>query len=126
MAELKKTVLIAEDELNSRTFLRDILTEAGFEVWEAADGLAALDVIQKRKPDLLITDRVMPRLGGLELLEKLKENHLSLPSLMMSVYGEEAAWGKALALGAQDYLIKPFQAKDVIKVVTQILGRKNP
>src|SRR5438046_2646961 len=114
VAKLKKTVLIVDDEESSRALLREILAEGGYDVLEAADGLMALGLLEKRTVSLLITDRSMPGLGGLELLTKLREKKMMIPALMVSAYGEESFWGQAVGLGAVDYLLKPFKAEDVL------------
>jgi CheY-like chemotaxis protein len=127
VAKLKKTILVADDEAASRSLLREILQEAGYNVLEAVDGQEALELIEKKSPDLLITDRSMPRLGGLELLAKLREKKQTLPVLMLSAYGEESFWGQAIGLGAVDYLLKPFKTEDVLSLVRKSLsGVKKP
>jgi len=126
VAKLKKTILVVDDESDSRIILRDTLLEAGYEVLEAADGVMALGLLEKRTVDLLITDRSMPGMGGLELLTKLRDKKLMIPALMVSAYGEESFWGQAIGLGAVDYLLKPFKDTDVLKSVQKILsGQKN-
>ncbi len=111
-----------DDEASGRSLLREILLEAGYDVLEAADGLMALGLIEKRSIDLLITDRSMPGLGGLELLKKLREQKRMIPALMVSAYGEESFWSQAIGLGAVDYLLKPFKTDDVLKIVQKALS----
>jgi DNA-binding response OmpR family regulator len=123
VAKLKKTVLIVDDEASSRTLLREILVEGGYDVLEAADGLMALGLLEKRAVSLLITDRSMPGLGGLELLTKLREKQIMVPTLMVSAYGEESFWGQAIGLGAVDYLLKPFKPEDLLKSVKKHYAR---
>ena len=122
MAKLNKTILIVDDEDASRALLREILQEGGYDVLEAADGLMALGLLEKRSVSLLITDRSMPGLGGLELLTKLREKKIMVPALMVSAYGEESFWGQAIGLGAVDYLLKPFKPEDVLKLLQKALG----
>jgi DNA-binding response OmpR family regulator len=122
VAKLKKTVLIVDDEESSRVLLREILLEGGFDVLEAADGLMALGLLEKRAVSLLITDRAMPGLGGLELLTKLRDKKIMVPALMVSAYGEESFWGQAIGLGAVDYLLKPFNPEDVLKAAQKALS----
>lgn len=102
-----------------------MLTEDGYEIIEAGDGQEALDLIEKNSVDLLITDRAMPGMGGLELLAKLKERRVEIPSLVISAYGEESYWGKAIGLGAVDYVLKPFKTADVLKIVHKVFGKKH-
>ena len=125
VAKLTRTILVVDDDPTGRALLREILVEVGYNVLEAEDGEFALELLEKRPVDLLITDRAMPRLDGLELLAKLKEKELSIPSLVISAYGEETLWGQAIGLGAVDYLLKPFKAEDVLKIVSKALGKKS-
>ena len=90
MAKLKKIILVADDDQTSRYLLREILTEAGYDVLEAADGQEELSMIETKSIDLLITDRSMPGLGGLELLTALRDRRKSMPALMISAHGDEA------------------------------------
>jgi DNA-binding response OmpR family regulator len=125
VAKLKKTILVVDDDADSRSILREFLLEAGFDVLEAADGVMALGLIEKRPVDLLITDRSMPGLGGLELLKKLREQKRMIPALMISAYGEESFWSQAIGLGAVEYLLKPFKSEDVLKIVHNALSGPN-
>jgi DNA-binding NtrC family response regulator len=122
VAKLKKTILVVDDEASSRSLLREILQEAGYDVLEAADGIMALGLLEKRSVGLLITDRSMPGFGGIELLAKLKEQKKTIPTLMVSAYGEESLWSQAIGLGAVDYLLKPFKTEEVLKIVKKALG----
>lgn len=116
---------MVDDDPTGRALLREILVEDGYAVLEAEDGEFALELIETKPVDLVITDRSMPRMDGLELLAKLKENEKTIPSLVISAYGEEALWGQAIGLGAVDYLLKPFKAEDVLKIVSKALGKKS-
>ena len=124
MAKLNKTILVVDDDPSSRQLLREILLEVGCLVLEAEDGELALEILDKKNVDLLITDRSMPRLGGLELLGKLREKGKMIPALVISTYGEETLWGQAIGLGAVDYLLKPIKTEDVLKIVRKALGKK--
>jgi DNA-binding response OmpR family regulator len=121
VAKLKKTILIVDDEASSRALLREILVEGGYDVLEAADGLMALGLLEKRVVSVLITDRSMPGLGGLELLTKLREKEIIVPTLVVSAYGDESFWGQAIGLGAVEYLLKPFKPEEVLRNVRKAL-----
>jgi len=118
----QKTVLVVDDDKSSRALLKDILEAEGVRVIEAEDGEEAWEFLSKGPVDLLIVDRVMPRLGGLELLARAQKAGMAIPSLMISGYGEEQLWGQAIGAGARDYLLKPFSTNDVLKVVRKCLG----
>jgi DNA-binding response OmpR family regulator len=118
---VKKRILIVDDQEETRSILRDMLSVQGYDILEAEDGLKALKIINKEKVDLLIADRAMPNMGGLELLEKLREEKKSIPSIVISAFGEERLWAEAIGLGAEDYILKPFSAQDVIRAVKKNL-----
>jgi CheY-like chemotaxis protein len=121
VAKLNSTILVVDDEATTQNLLREILTVDGYNVVVADDGEEALRLLEKTPVDLLIVDRSMPRMGGLELLAKLKEKKLNIPSLVISGYGEESLWGQAIGLGAADYLLKPFEAEEVLRLVKKAL-----
>jgi DNA-binding response OmpR family regulator len=121
VAKLKHSILVVDDDPSSRGLLREILQQDGYLVLEADDGELALEFLGRSEIDLVITDRSMPRLGGLELMAKMREQKKKIPVLMLSAYGEEAFWSKAIGLGAVDYLLKPFKAEDVLKIVRKTL-----
>jgi CheY-like chemotaxis protein len=125
VAKLKKTILVVDDDPSARSLLREILLEDDYSILEAEDGEFALELIEKKHVDLLIADRAMPRMGGLELLAKLQKKEMAIPSLVISAYGEETLWGQAIGLGAVDYLLKPFKGEDVLKIVRKAHGKKS-
>lgn len=115
---------MVDDDPTSRALLREILLQDGYSVLEAEDGEFALELIESKPVDLLITDRSMPRMDGLELLASLKRKKKIIPSLVISAYGEETFWGQAIGSGAVDYLLKPFNPEDVLKIVNKVLESK--
>jgi DNA-binding NtrC family response regulator len=117
-----KRILIVDDDAPTRELLKDILAAEGYALAEAGDGREALLLLTKSSVDLVITDRSMPGMGGLELLAQLKAAHPNMPALMISAYGEEKMWGEAIGSGAQDYILKPFKPDDIIKAVKKILS----
>lgn len=116
------TILVVDDDASSRDLLREFLEPEGYAVIEAVDGKEAWDLLQKQPVTLMITDRSMPGMGGIELLRKLAAAKKSVPTLMVSAYGEEQMWGDAIGSGAQDYILKPFKAEDILKAVKKILS----
>lgn len=117
-----KKVLIVDDDSTTRTLLRDILEPMHYAVLDAENGQKAYELIQKESIDLLITDRSMPVLGGLELLQRLREEKNNMPVLIISAFGEERLWAEAIGLGAEDYILKPFTSEEVLKVVQKHLS----
>lgn len=117
-------ILIADDEKGDNSLISDILSEAGYEVVAVSTGSEALQQLLGREFDLFIVDRVMPGMGGIELLYKMREQNIALPTLMISAYGEEKLWAQAIKLGATDYILKPYKASDVLNAVKKALGEK--
>jgi CheY-like chemotaxis protein len=112
-----KTILIADDDVDVRVLLRDILSGGPYRLIEVEDGQKALEVIRNEPVDLLITDRTMPHLDGIALLKILRNEGRQIPVLVISGYGDEGMWATAIGLGAEDYLLKPFTPESVMQVI---------
>jgi DNA-binding NtrC family response regulator len=117
-----KKILVVDDDVKIRSLLREILSVLPHQVLEAEDGQQALEIIHQETIDLIITDRSMQRMDGLELLKKLHEEKATIPTLMISAYGDEDLWASAVGLGAEDYILKPFSSESVMKIVKRKLG----
>jgi two-component system, OmpR family, KDP operon response regulator KdpE len=100
-------ILVVDDEPPIRKLLRMGLTSQGYEVLDAPNGKAALDLLA-RKPDLVILDLGLPDIDGLELLRTMRHRQEDLPIVVLSSRGDEAGKVAALDLGADDYVTKPF------------------
>jgi signal transduction histidine kinase len=109
-------ILLADDNADMRDYVRRFLGESGYEVETAADGLAALGAAQARKPDLIVTDVMMPGLDGFELLRELRSDATlgALPIILLSARAGEEARNEGMHAGADDYLIKPFSARELL------------
>ena len=121
-------VLIVDDSPVMRRLIARALGIAGLpiaEVYEAADGLAALHCLWKHPIDLLLCDLHMPEMGGLELLRVLSESGIvkRVPTIVVSSNHGEAPNAEALALGVRAYVHKPFQPERIGRVVREVLGR---
>lgn len=119
-------LLVVEDQSDLRTYLRQLLLDAGYEVVLAEDGQAARQVLAEQAPvDLLVTDAMMPRLSGTELLTQLKADptQAGLPVLMLTARADEAHRLQALAVGVDDYLTKPFAPAELLARVRALLAR---
>ena len=104
-----------------------VLENEGFIVKEAANGLEALDVLMNNqadgsdKFDLLLTDIVMPEMTGLELIDKVKKAHLSLPIVVISGYRDNRMMAQLVKLGCPQFLDKPFEADVLLNCINQVL-----
>ncbi|MFD2419734.1 SpoIIE family protein phosphatase [Amycolatopsis pigmentata] len=109
-------VLVADDNADMRGYLIRLLQTAGHEVHAVADGKAALEAIRAQPPDLVVSDVMMPRLDGLELVAALRGDArtASIPVLLLSARADQEASIEGLDAGADDYLVKPFSAPELL------------
>ncbi len=109
-------VLLADDNTDMRNYLRRLLLGVGFEVEAVADGEAALTEAKRRRPDLVLSDIMMPRLDGFGLLAALRNDPAlrDVPVLLLSARAGEEAKVEGLSAGADDYLTKPFSARELL------------
>ncbi|MCP4415507.1 MAG: response regulator, partial [Chloroflexi bacterium] len=115
-------VLVIDDSQEIREFLCEyILQPKGFEVLQASNGLMGLEMAIAKEPDLMIVDQQMPRLTGLEVLEKLKERGIEIPAILATAHGSEETAVAAFRLGIRDYVIKPFDADEISNSVDRAL-----
>ncbi len=124
MAE-KILILVADDEQNLLLLLKDNLEEYGFDVVTATNGQEALYKAQTITPSVIILDVEMPKLNGWQVCEKVRADSRlkNTPVLILSAYAQPEDIKKGLALGANQYLTKPFKMKDLIDVLA---GLKKP
>jgi heterodisulfide reductase subunit A len=112
-------ILVVDDELIVRDSIKEWLEDEGFSVNMAASGQEALDILSKQTYQLLLTDIKMPGMGGVELLQKAKEDFPDLCVVMMTAYATVETAVEAMKIGASDYLIKPFEPDNLIQMVFQ-------
>jgi len=119
------TVLIVEDDISLREALCDTLDLAGYDVATAEDGSAALDVLSSQEVGLVISDVQMQPMDGNALLKKIKSNNPELPVLLMTAHGSVQNAVEAMREGAADYLLKPFDASALIKMVARYFSSEH-
>jgi signal transduction histidine kinase len=109
-------VLIADDNIDMRTYLQKLMQAAGFQVEAVGDGEQALSRARERKPDLVLSDVMMPKMDGFGLLAALRgDSQLrDVPVLLLSARAGEEAKVEGFAAGANDYLVKPFSARELV------------
>ncbi|MBR2289814.1 MAG: response regulator transcription factor [Clostridia bacterium] len=112
----RKTILVVDDEKNIRDLLVFNLQNEGYNTLEAEDGLQAVDVALKENPDLILLDVMLPKLDGKSVCKKLRYslNMSNIPILMISAKDTETDKIVGLEIGADDYITKPFQIREVI------------
>jgi two-component system response regulator PilR (NtrC family) len=116
-------ILVADDELSMREFLKILLTKEGHEVICAADGEEALSLFQAHPCDLLVSDIKMAKVDGLELLRKVKEFRPNMAVVMITAYGSPEDAIAAMKAGAYDYLTKPFKLNEIKSVIRNALSK---
>jgi two-component system NtrC family sensor kinase len=115
-------ILIIDDRRENLLFLANsVLRPEGYEVITAMDGKQGLDKALVEKPDLIITDLKMPRMSGLELMAALRKEGRYTPVILTTFYGSEQAAIQAFRLGAKDYIIKPYEVKEMLESVERSL-----
>lgn len=119
----KRTVVVVEDEDAIRRAIGDALRISGYEVLEAADGVAGLDVSRRAGVDLVLLDLLMPKKDGFEVLTELRVTHPSLPVIILTARGSEDDRVRGLRMGADDYVVKPFSARELLARVDAVLRR---
>ncbi|MDQ3810082.1 MAG: response regulator transcription factor [Chloroflexota bacterium] len=116
------TVLIADDEKNIVQLARMYLQAEGFTVQVATNGREALDKVRQGKPDLLVLDLMMPEVDGWEVCRRLRKES-DLPIIMLTARGDDVDKIVGLELGADDYMTKPFNARELVARVKAVLRR---
>ena len=113
----QKLVLVVDDEESVRQFLYDVLTDQGYRVETAANGVECSSKLKQCKPDVLVTDIRMPEKDGFSLMEEIKATGLTAPVILMTAFGTTDVAIRAMKLGAFDYIIKPFNLDEFIQLV---------
>ena len=116
------TILVADDEKDIRSVLALYLEDAGYEVVEAADGAEALHVLQTQDIDLCLLDIMMPEFDGYQVLKRVREED-DVPVIVVSAKGQDAEKILGLNLGADDYLVKPFNPLEAVARVNTNIRR---
>jgi CheY-like chemotaxis protein len=121
-----RRVLVVDDEPNILYALEETVRDLGFECIAACDGEEALIIARGVRPDLIITDVIMPRLNGYELCERLKTDEATraIPVVMVTVRAGDKDQRSGSTAGADAYLIKPFHLSDLQQVIDQLLPSK--
>ncbi len=120
--EKQQKVLVADDEAQIRNILGIYLKKAGFEVVEAADGAEALVKVQSDKPDIIVLDIMMPVMDGLEVCKQVRKIS-DIPIIMLTAKDEDDDRILGLEIGADDYITKPFNTREVVARVNAVLRR---
>ncbi|MBD2871260.1 response regulator transcription factor [Paenibacillus arenilitoris] len=115
-------IVVADDDSNIRELVSLFLRREGYQIIEATDGVDALDKLEAVKPDLAVIDVMMPRMDGWALCAALRASY-DMPLLMLTAKGETSQKVKGFELGADDYMVKPFDPPELIARVKALLKR---
>ena len=121
-AESCAQILIVEDDVDLRETLGRALSREGYQVGFAGDGTEAISLVQQRPYDLAIVDLVMPRMGGIKMLEELRSLGLALPIIVITAFGDRFLYQRAMELGASEFLMKPVKLVEVYRAVRSVLA----
>jgi two-component system chemotaxis response regulator CheY len=119
---MKNRILIVDDSFYMRTMLKNMLTDAGYEVvGEAANGQQALELALQTTPDLITLDVILPDNTGLDVLKGIRQEQPDVKVVMCSAVGQEVIVNEALESGATAYIVKPFSEEKVLEIVGDAL-----
>ncbi|HEY2018822.1 MAG TPA: response regulator transcription factor [Bryobacteraceae bacterium] len=122
-ASTKRTVMIIEDDAEIRAIVTTLLSNEGYSVEEAADGRSAVERVFLTKPDLILVDLRLPGLDGAEVCKRIRAGRLDTPIIVISAAKEEFDKVLLLELGADDYVVKPFGARELLARIKAVLRR---
>jgi DNA-binding response OmpR family regulator len=118
----KQKILVVDDDKEILFSMSKLLEYEGFEVWNAGDGLKALDALEKAAPDLIILDIMMPKLDGIAALMKIRESS-HIPVIILSAKTQDSDKVYGLTMGADDYICKPYNPAELGARVKALLRR---
>src|SRR6266849_2031556 len=116
-------VVVIEDEPAIRRGVVDALRASGYEVAEAADGAQGTEEALRRSVDLVLLDLLLPKRDGLDVLAEIRKVRPTLPVIILTARGTEEDRVRGLKLGADDYVVKPFSARELLARVEAVLRR---
>ncbi|MBI1913547.1 MAG: response regulator transcription factor [Planctomycetes bacterium] len=119
-------LVVIEDEQAIRRGISDALRASGYEIAEASDGVRGLDEAARAGVDLVLLDLMLPRRDGLDVLTQLRRLRPSLPVIILTARGSEDDRVRGLRMGADDYVVKPFSARELLARVEAVLRRAKP
>ena len=121
LSQLGQRILVVDDEVDLRRFVKLRLSRAGYKVFEASNGIEGLEQLYKVKPHLVVLDIMMPKMDGWETCRRIREVS-DIPILILSAKGDRGSRVKGLDLGADDYLAKPFAGFELLKKIESLLS----
>lgn len=121
---VKEKILIVDDQFGIRILLNEVFQKEGYQTFQAANGIQALDILQKHNPDLVLLDMKIPGMDGVEILKRMKVIDPEIRVIIMTAYGELDMIQEAKNLGALTHFAKPFDIDDIRAAVRKHLPQK--
>ena len=121
---MSKVILTADDSASIRQMVTFTITNAGYEVIEAVEGGGALQKVEGKSIDMVITDLNMPNLNGIELIKKLREHpqHKFVPIVLLTTESQAEKKQEGKKAGATGWIVKPFKPEQLIGIIKKVLG----
>ena len=119
------TILVVDDEEAICAVMQELLQRKGYNVLIALDGDKALEILGSNNVTAVISDIVMPGMGGKDLLTAINAKYPQIPVIMMTGYGDAFSIKQVIALGADEYITKPFKGDEVSMIIERVLWRVN-
>ncbi|WP_462410213.1 response regulator [Neobacillus sp. Marseille-QA0830] len=121
---MKEKILIVDDQFGIRILLNEVFNKEGYQTFQAANGIQALDIVNKHAPDLVLLDMKIPGMDGIEILKRMKVIDPDIRVIIMTAYGELDMIQEAKNLGAITHFAKPFDIDDIRAAVRKNMPQK--
>ncbi|MDF2788109.1 two-component system response regulator (stage 0 sporulation protein F) [Bacillus niacini] len=121
---MKEKILIVDDQFGIRILLNEVFSKEGYQTFQAANGIQALDIVTKHDPDLVLLDMKIPGMDGIEILKRMKVIDPDIRVIIMTAYGELDMIQEARNLGAITHFAKPFDIDDIRAAVRKHIPQK--
>lgn len=122
--ETKAKIIVADDDLDICELLEMKLRQSNYDVYTVLDGLPALEMLRSIQPDLIILDIMMPTMSGMEVLRQMRSEPAiaAIPVILMTAKRQETDVNSGFALGVVDYIVKPFNLRDLVARVQKVIS----
>ncbi|HZG73728.1 MAG TPA: response regulator [Chondromyces sp.] len=119
---MEEKVLIVDDQFGIRILLNEVLQKEGYNTFQAANGIQALEIVDDHSPDLVLLDMKIPGMDGIEILKRMKQKDPDIKVIIMTAYGELDMIQEARNLGALTHFAKPFDIDDIRATVKKYIN----
>ncbi|MCH1626202.1 response regulator [Ferdinandcohnia quinoae] len=122
---MSEKILIVDDQYGIRILLNEVFQKEGYKTFQAANGVQAIDIVNKHSPDLVLLDMKIPGMDGIEILKRLKKIDKNIQVIIMTAYGELDMIQEAKELGAITHFAKPFDIDEIREAVRSHIPTKS-